>query len=129
MRIILSAAVAALMASAAFAEVTVETAQGPVALPGTPEKVAALDLGVADSMMALGVTPVAVQDKLYLDHLQPLAQSAAPAGTGPWVSSGAFQSSCPLAAAASTATRLSSAMRAKRNSSRCGHGLDSMPPS
>ena len=81
MRIILSAAVAALMASAAFAEVTVETAQGPVALPGTPEKVAALDLGVADSMMALGVTPVAVPDKLYLDHLQPLAQSAAPAGT------------------------------------------------
>lgn len=81
MRMILSAAIAALMASAASAEVTVETAQGPVALPGTPEKVAALDLGVADSMMALGVTPAAVPDKLYLDHLQPLAQTAAPAGT------------------------------------------------
>lgn len=80
MRMILSAAIAALMASAASAEVTVETAQGPVALPGTPEKVAALDLGVADSMMALGVTPAAVPDKLYLDHLQPLAQTAAPAG-------------------------------------------------
>ena len=52
-----------------------------MALPGTPEKVAALDLGVADSMMALGVTPAAVPDKLYLDHLQPLAQAAAPVGT------------------------------------------------
>ena len=80
MRLILSAGLAALMASAALADVTVETAQGPVTLPETPAKVAALDLGVADMMMALGVTPAAVPDKLYLDHLQPLAQ-AAPAGT------------------------------------------------
>lgn len=81
MRMILSAAFAALMASAAFAEVTVETAQGPVTLPDAPAKVAVLDLGVADTMMALGVQPAAVPDKLYLDHLQPLAQSAAPVGT------------------------------------------------
>ena len=81
MRLILSAGLAALMASAALADVTVETAQGPVTLPETPAKVAALDLGVADMMMALGVTPAAVPDKLYLDHLQPLAQAAAPAGT------------------------------------------------
>lgn len=81
MRLILSAGLAALMASAALADVTVETAQGPVTLPETPAKVAALDLGVADMMMALGVTPAAVPDKLYLDHLQPLAQAAAPVGT------------------------------------------------
>ena len=81
MRLILSAGLAALMASAALADVTVETAQGPVTLPETPAKVAALDLGVADMMMALGVTPAAVPDKLYLDHLQPLAQAAVPAGT------------------------------------------------
>ena len=81
MRLILSAGLAALMASAALADVTVETAQGPVTLPETPAKVAALDLGVADMMMALGVTPAAVPDELYLDHLQPLAQAAAPAGT------------------------------------------------
>lgn len=81
MRLILSAGLAALMASAALADVTVETAQGPVTLPETPAKVAALDLGVADMMVALGVTPAAVPDKLYLDHLQPLAQAAAPVGT------------------------------------------------
>ena len=81
MRLILSAGLAALMASAALADVTVETAQGPVTLRETPAKVAALDLGVADMMMALGVTPAAVPDKLYLDHLQPLAQAAAPVGT------------------------------------------------
>ncbi|WP_234450742.1 siderophore ABC transporter substrate-binding protein [Paracoccus sp. MC1862] len=81
MRMILSAGLAALLASAALAEVTVETAQGIVSLPAAPAKVAVLDLGVADTMMALGVQPVAVPDKLYLDHLQPLAQDAAPVGT------------------------------------------------
>ena len=81
MRMILSAALATLLAPAAFAEVTVETAQGAVSLPDAPATVAALDLGVIDTMMALGVTPAAVPDKLYLDHLQPLAESATPVGT------------------------------------------------
>lgn len=81
MRMILSAALAALLAPAALAEVTVETAQGPVSLPDAPATVAALDLGVIDTMMALGVTPAGVPDKLFLDHLQSLAGSASPVGT------------------------------------------------
>lgn len=81
MRLLLSAGLTALLATGALADVTVETAQGPVTLPEAPAKVAVLDLGVADTMMALGVTPAAVPDKLYLDHLQPLAEQAAPIGT------------------------------------------------
>lgn len=81
MRIVLSAGLSVLLASAAFAQLTIETAQGPQSLSGAPARVAALDLGVADTMMALGVTPAAAPDTLYLDHLEPLAQVAAPVGT------------------------------------------------
>ncbi|MBV0892615.1 siderophore ABC transporter substrate-binding protein [Paracoccus sp. Z118] len=81
MRLLLSAGFTALLATGALADVTVETAQGPVTLPEAPAKVAVLDLGVADTLMALGVTPAAVPDKLYLDHLQPLAEQASPVGT------------------------------------------------
>ena len=81
MRMILSAGFATLMAFPALADVTVETAQGSVSLPGAPAKVAALDLSVVDTMVALGVTPAGVPDKLYLDYLQPLAGTAAPVGT------------------------------------------------
>lgn len=70
-----------LLASTALAEVTIETAQGSQTLPEMPAKVAVLDLGVADTMMALGVMPAAVPEKLFLDHLQPLADAAAPVGT------------------------------------------------
>ncbi|KGJ19952.1 iron ABC transporter substrate-binding protein [Paracoccus sanguinis] len=70
-----------LASTALAAEVRIETAQGAVSLPEAPAKVAVLDLGAADTMMALGVTPRAVPDKLYIDHLQPLAQGAAPVGT------------------------------------------------
>ncbi len=82
MRILFSAGFAALLTSTALAaEVRIDTAQGAVSLPEAPAKVAVLDLGAADTMMALGVTPRAVPDKLYIDHLQPLAQSAEPVGT------------------------------------------------
>ena len=82
MRMLLSAGFAALLASTALAaEVRIDTAQGAVSLPEAPAKVAVLDLGAADTMMALGVTPRAVPDKLYIDHLQPLAQGAEPVGT------------------------------------------------
>lgn len=81
MRTLLTAGLAMLLASSASADVTIETAQGPRTLPGMPARVAALDLGVADTMMALGVTPAAVPEKLFLDHLQPLAGTAAPVGT------------------------------------------------
>lgn len=81
MQTLLTAGLAMMLASTALAEVTIETAQGSQSLPEAPAKVAALDLGVADTMMALGVTPAAVPEKLFLDHLQPLADVAAPVGT------------------------------------------------
>lgn len=82
MRLLLSAGFAALLASTAIAaEVRIDTAQGAVSLPEAPAKVAVLDLGAADTMMALGLTPRAVPDKLYIDHLQPLAHGAQPVGT------------------------------------------------
>ena len=52
MRTLLTAGLAMLLASTALAEVTIETAQGSQSLPEAPAKVAALDLGVADTMMA-----------------------------------------------------------------------------
>ena len=72
---------AVLLSPALAADITVDTAQGPATLPGAPQKVAVLDLGALDTMAALGVTPAAVPDKLYLDHLQSLAGKAAPVGT------------------------------------------------
>lgn len=81
MRTLFTAGLAMLLASTALAEVTIETAQGSQTLPEMPAKVAVLDLGVADTMMALGVMPAAVPEKLFLDHLQPLADAAAPVGT------------------------------------------------
>lgn len=81
MRMLLPAGFLALLASTAIAaDVTIETAQGAVSVPEAPAKVAVLDLGVADTLMALGVTPAAVPDKLFLDHLQALAGTAT-AGT------------------------------------------------
>lgn len=82
MRTLLSATVVAALFSttALAADVTIETAQGQATLPAAPAKVAVLDLGAADTLLALGVTPAAVPDKLYLDHLQPLS-GAAPVGT------------------------------------------------
>lgn len=83
MRSVLAAGLlsAAFVAPALAADVTIETAQGPVTLAAMPAKVAVLDLGAIDTLMALGVTPAAVPDKLFLDHLQPLAGKATPVGT------------------------------------------------
>lgn len=82
MRILALAALLATSAAPVFAaEITIPTAQGDETIAATPARVAALDIGVIDTLKALGVTPVAVPDKLYLDHLQGFAAEATPVGT------------------------------------------------
>lgn len=63
------------------ADVEIATAQGTVAVPAAPAKIAVLDIGAIDTLRALGVTPAAVPDRLYLDHLQDFATDAAKVGT------------------------------------------------
>ncbi|MCZ0963364.1 siderophore ABC transporter substrate-binding protein [Paracoccus benzoatiresistens] len=81
MRTILLAGLSMMLAQPALSQVTIETAQGPRTIAETPSAIAALDLGIVDTMMALGVTPAAVPEKLFLDYLQPLAGVSAPAGS------------------------------------------------
>ncbi len=69
-----------LAATAALADdITIQTAQGEVAVPFKPATVAVLDVAAIDTLSALGVTPAGVPDKLYVDYLGDLA--AAPVGT------------------------------------------------
>lgn len=59
-RIALSGLMAALLLSApslGWAQITVETAQGPVTLDGVPQNVAVYDMAGLDTITALGVTP------------------------------------------------------------------------
>lgn len=77
----LLAATLAFSAPAFAADVTVDTATGPVTLAGSPAKVAVLDVAAIDTLTALSVMPVAVPDNLYVSYLDQVAASAAPAGT------------------------------------------------
>lgn len=77
----LSAILAASLGSAATAEVTVPTALGDVTLPATPEKVVVYDLPALDTLVALGVTPLGVPEKLYVDYLDDATKGATTVGT------------------------------------------------
>ncbi len=66
---------------AAAEEVTIETAFGPVTLPGIPERVAVYDAAAIDTLVALGVTPVATPAPLYVDYLQEAVAGATSVGT------------------------------------------------
>ncbi|MFD1796567.1 siderophore ABC transporter substrate-binding protein [Paracoccus aurantiacus] len=60
----------AMLAFPALAEdVTIATAQGDVTLPAPPANVVAFDVAAIDSLNALGVTPAAVPDQLYVPAL------------------------------------------------------------
>lgn len=79
---ILAASLAALAPLAASAaDVTVATAQGEVAVPQSPAKVAVYDLSAADSLMALGVTPAGLPDQTYLKRFDAVGAQAAKIGT------------------------------------------------
>ncbi len=63
------------------ADVTIATAQGEVTLPANPARIAAYDVAAIDSLHALGATPVAAPDGLYVRYLDDVAASAAKIGT------------------------------------------------
>src|SRR5690606_32209876 len=68
------------MASLA-ADVTIQTAQGQVSVPQAPERISVLYLAAIDILQALGVTPAAVPNNLFVEHLKDFAPDAARVGT------------------------------------------------
>ena len=64
---------------AALAQVTVDTAQGPVTLQDSPDAVAVYDMAALDTITALGVTPAGTIDTILVPALRDAG--AAPVGT------------------------------------------------
>lgn len=75
------ALVAASTLAARSGEVEIATARGPVTLAASPARVAAYDAAAIDTLLALGVTPVGVPEKLYDPDLAAAEQGATPVGT------------------------------------------------
>lgn len=81
-KLALSSLLALGLAMPALAEdVTITTARGEVTLPANPARIAAYDVAAIDSLHALGATPVAVPDALYVHYLDDVAAGAARVGT------------------------------------------------
>lgn len=66
---------------AALAQVTVDTAQGPVTLQDNPDSVAVYDMAALDTITALGVTPKGSIDNILVPALRDAAAGATPVGT------------------------------------------------
>ncbi|KJZ30388.1 hypothetical protein TW83_14855, partial [Paracoccus sp. S4493] len=58
---------------AALAQVTVDTAQGPVTLQDNPDSVAVYDMAALDTITALGVTPTGSIDNILVPALRDAA--------------------------------------------------------
>jgi len=84
-RLLAAAALAAVLATGAPAavadEISVETATGPVAVPHAPEKIAVFDIGILDTLDAIGVAPEGVVNRIYVTYLDDIAEQAEPVGT------------------------------------------------
>lgn len=66
---------------AALAQITVDTAQGPVTLQDNPDSVAVYDMAALDTITALGVTPTGSIDNILVPALRDAAAGATPVGT------------------------------------------------
>lgn len=74
------AAVLCLGAAPVLADpVEIMTARGPVSLEAAPQRVVAYDVAAIDTLGALGVAPVGVPEKLYVEYLD--RGAATPVGT------------------------------------------------
>ena len=58
-----------------------DSARGEMTLPAVPERIVVLDVSAADTISALGVTPVGVVSPLYVKYLPENVTGAAPVGT------------------------------------------------
>lgn len=81
MKVAAAVLVTAMPAFAAAQEVSVESAQGMVSLPGSPEKVVAFDLAAIDTLDALGVTLDGVPDITPPDYLAGALEGGETVGT------------------------------------------------
>jgi iron complex transport system substrate-binding protein len=81
-RIALSGLLAVSLCSTAFAgDVTIDTAQGPVALPQSPQTVAVYDMAALDTLQVLGVRVAGTIDEIKVPALKDGAKDAAHVGT------------------------------------------------
>ncbi|PSJ62634.1 siderophore ABC transporter substrate-binding protein [Kumtagia ephedrae] len=79
---LLAGLVAAMVFAAVPANaVEIDTARGPATIDGVPATVAVYDIAAIDTLLALGVVPAGIPDKLYLPELAPLAEKAEVVGT------------------------------------------------
>jgi len=67
--VLLAAVLAAPVIPAQAGEVTFDTLHGPVQIAETPERVISFDFGIIDTMIALGVKPIAVPTPNYVAFL------------------------------------------------------------
>ncbi|MEM1079359.1 MAG: siderophore ABC transporter substrate-binding protein [Pseudomonadota bacterium] len=73
---------ALLTAAPALAEtVKIDTYRGPAELSAMPETIAVFDVSALDSLVALGITPDAVIDPVYVDYLAGVTADAVRVGT------------------------------------------------
>jgi iron complex transport system substrate-binding protein len=73
---------ALVLPDAAFAEsVEIQTAQGIVAVPAKPQRVAVFDMAALDTLDLLGVKAAGVPDRVYLPELKQAAAGAEVVGT------------------------------------------------
>ncbi|WP_330449630.1 siderophore ABC transporter substrate-binding protein [Paracoccus marcusii] len=66
---------------AALAQITVDTAQGPVTRQDNPDSVAVYDMAALDTITALGVSPTGSIDNILVPALRDAAAGAHPVGT------------------------------------------------
>jgi len=77
MKSLLLSALLAIASSVSYAQATeVQTARGMVSIAETPKRVAVFDMAALDTLSSIGVKPVGVPEKLYLQELEPLKQGA-----------------------------------------------------
>ena len=68
-------------ASAQSSNVTIETARGEATIAAKPEKLIVMDMAALDTLDLLGAKPIGVPDKLYVSHLQHLAEGTEVVGS------------------------------------------------
>ncbi|OOY11973.1 iron ABC transporter substrate-binding protein [Thioclava marina] len=82
MKLTILTTVLALASGAVLADpVEIETARGPASVEQSPQKVAVYDIAALDTLLALGVTPAGVPEKVYLPRLAEPVAKAAKVGT------------------------------------------------
>lgn len=63
-------------APAHAADIEIKTPRGPANLPASPVKIAVMDITALDTIDLLGVKPVGVPERLYVDYLKDLGDDA-----------------------------------------------------